>query len=61
MSNITYRNTVTVFLNNKVVGLICEVKRNDGVVVWQYFPKSNPKNGGEQFATLELCKRSLEG
>ena len=61
MSKITYRNTVTVFLDNKVVGLICEIKRNDSVVVYQYFPKGEDiSKAGEQFATLALCKRSLE-
>ena len=44
---IAFKTTVTVYINGgKPVGRIMEVKRNDGVTVYQYFPKGS-KSGGE--------------
>lgn len=42
-----------VFLDRKHVGVI---RQNSGE--WRYFPKGK-KIGGEPFATLEACKKSL--
>ena len=61
MSKITYNTTTSVYLDGKLVGRIHEEKRSDGVIVYQYFPKGEDiSRAGEQFATLALCKRSLE-
>lgn len=56
---ITYKTTVMVYLDGgRPVGRIREIKRNDGTVVYQYFPKGS-KYGGNQYSTLEQCKTSL--
>ena len=54
---ITYKNKycVYVYLDNKHVGNIFEIQGKG----WQYFPKGQ-KEGGEIFASLALCKKSLE-
>jgi hypothetical protein len=57
---------VQVFLDGKLVGTIYQVF--DGIYPkWQYWPKCGGRGfeslwreGGEKFATLELCKASLE-
>jgi hypothetical protein len=54
---------VQVFLDGKLVGTIYQVF--DGYTMlrltkWQYWPKGPRAEGGEKFATLELCKASLE-
>lgn len=60
-AGITYNTTyvpsteVRVFLEGKRVGTIYNV-HGEG---WKYFPKGQLK-GGEAFATLALCKQSLE-
>ena len=52
---ITGHNVVEVFLDNKFVGTI----RYTFGRLWQYTPKGQ-KEGGEEFPSLALCKRSLE-
>jgi hypothetical protein len=50
---------VQVFLDGKLVGTIYQVFA--GIYPkWQYWPKGPRTEGGEKFATLELCKASLE-
>lgn len=47
---------IRVLLDGKLVGTI----RRFGVLGWQYRPRGNAESG-DYFATLEQCKRSLEG
>lgn len=48
---------VEVYLDNKLVGHIEHLFNG----LWQYWPKGPRAEGGEQFHTLRLCQRSLEG
>jgi hypothetical protein len=58
--NIEFITKVTVKLDGRAVGTIKPVSRNDGVVVWSYFPKC-AKIVGKQYPTLEACMNSLKG
>lgn len=68
MSKITYDTFHVVRLDGKIVGEIREVKDNGKTGLFHhgsgfaYFPKGTNSNfpPGEVFATLELCKKSVE-
>lgn len=57
---ITYKTEVKVYIDGKHVGTIREYKGLGGHIPYQYFPKGS-KTGGAPYATIELCKKSLEG
>lgn len=58
---ITYKQTpiptaIAVDLDGKRAGFIRQTAEG-----FTYYPASTPKQGGETYATLAACKRSLEG
>jgi len=62
MSNITYVPVPEQFkvkLDGKLVGVI-KKSGDDRGYGWRYFPKGD-KVGGEVFASVIACKRSIEG
>ena len=57
MNNVfTYRQEVTVIMDGKKVGVIRELPSGN----FQYLPNGKKSLAGDEFETLEACKRSLE-
>lgn len=50
---------VRVYIGSRHVGNIRSLRNRDGTVSWCYFAKGD-RFGGDEFKSLEACKKSLE-